>query len=310
MIPVDPDTAAGGEDSRRGSDSTFTYRTFELAELTVRHVSLEAGHATVLRPATLDEACTLILHLSAADNFQLHGVTGLIWSGRCAAGAVNVVARREALTLEASNRLQALILGIPHLSMPQAAPEAPAGRGADRIAAHDPCDAVGHGLGLAFLAANRSNADPSLLSAVHLARAMCYHFAFRHAWVQEKFASAARRGLAPWQARTAARLLVRGELQVREVAAACHLSSSAFSRLFRATFLLSPQDWKAERRIAAVKDLLRKADVSLADAALQAGFSDQASMSRSFRRLVGASPGAWRASQHAGEGHVAQESSS
>jgi AraC family transcriptional regulator len=214
------------------------------------------------------------------------------------------------LTLEASSRLEALILGIPHLSMPHAAPEALADRGADRIEAHDPCDAVGHGLGLAFLAATRSTAEPSPLSAVHLARAMCYHFAFRHSWVQETFAGAARRGLAPWQARTAARLLVGGELQVREVAAACRLSSGAFSRLFRATFLRSPQDWKAERRIDAVKGLLRMPDVSLADAALQAGFSDQASMSRSFRRLVGASPGAWRASQHEVQRHVAQESPS
>ena len=167
---------------------------------------------------------------------------------------------------------------------------------------------MGHSLGLAFLAAVRSGGDPRPLSAVHLARALCYHFAFKHAWVQEQFARAGRCGLATWQARTAATLLERGDLQVREVAAACRLSSSAFSRLFRATFLRSPQDWKAERRIAAVKELLREADVSLADAALQTGFSDQASMSRSFRRVVGASPGAWRMSQR--QSHAAQESPS
>lgn len=295
------DTAACGEEPWRDSDSSFTYQTSERAELTIRHVSLEACHATTLRPSTMDEACTLILHLGTADRFQLRGVTGLLWSGRCAPGAVNVVASREALTLEASHGLEALILGIPHLSMPHAAPDAPADRRAGRGVAHDPCDAVGHSLGLAFLAAVGSAGEPRPLSAVHLARALCYHFASRHAWVQERFARAGGRGLATWQARTAARLLERGDLQVREVAAACRLSSSAFSRLFRATFLRSPQDWKAERRIAAVKELLLEADVSLADAALQAGFSDQASMSRSFRRLVGASPGAWRMSQREGE---------
>ena len=296
-----PDKAGCVEAPRWGSDSTFTYRTFERAELTVRHLSLEAGQAMAFQPSTLDEAGVLILHLSAVDNFQLRGVTGLLWKGRCAPGSVNVVARREVLTLEASNSLQALILGIPHLSLPRAAPKALADRGERRIAAHDPCDAVGHGLGLAFLAAVKSAVEPHPLSAVHLARAMCCHFAFKHAWVQETFAGGGRHGLAPWQASTATSLLDRGDLQVREVAAACRLSSSAFSRLFRATFLRSPHDWKAERRIDAVKALLLEADVSLADAALQAGFSDQSSMSRSFRRLVGASPAAWRMNQREGE---------
>lgn len=292
------DTGNCGEAPGRGSVSSFTYQTSERAEVTIRHVSLDARHATTFPASTTDEACTLVLHLGAADNFELHGVTGLLWSGRCAPGSVNVVARREVLmTLKASHRLEALILGIPRLSMPRVAPGARADAAANRTEAHDSRDAVGLGLGLAFLAAVESAAGPQALSAVHLARALCYHFAFKHAWAQEDVAGAGRRGLAPWQARTAARLLDRGDLQVREVAAACRLSASTFSRLFRATFLRSPNDWKAERKIDALKELLRKADVSLADAALQAGFSDQASMSRSFRRLVGASPGAWRVSQ-------------
>jgi len=247
----------------------------------------------------MDEACTVILHLRAVDLLELHGMTGLLWSGRCAPGSVNVIARREALTLEASHVLEALVLGIPHLCVPRAASTAQASRGVDRTEAHEPHDAVGHRLGLAFLAAAKAT-DVRPLSAVHLARAMCYHFAFKHAWVQAKFASAEQCGLAPWQARTAARLLDRADVQVRDVAAACGLSSSAFARLFRITFLRSPQAWQADRRIDAVKGLL-DTDVSLADAALQAGYSDQASMSRAFRRLVGASPGAWRMSQRRGQ---------
>lgn len=296
-----PDTATREEDSGWGSVSTFTCQTSERAEIAIRHVSSNAHQAATLRASTMDEACTLILHLSAADEVELHGVTGPLWSGRCTPGAVDVVARREELTLKASHRLEALILGIPRLSMPRLVPTARADRVTDRAAAHESCDAVGHALGLAFLAAVESAADPLPRSAVHLARALCCHFALKHAWVRESSANAGRPGLAPWQARTAAELLERGDLQVREVAAACRLSTSAFSRLFRATFLRSPHDWKAQRRIAAVKELLRKAEVSLADAALQAGFSDQASMSRFFRRLVGASPRAWRVSQRQGD---------
>ena len=281
--------------------ATFTYQTSEQAEVTIRHVSLAAHHEMVLRPSTIDEAFMVILHQSEADRFELHGLTGTLWSGRRNPGAVNVIERQEAVTLKAFHRLDALILGIPHLSVPQGASEAQADAGAGPAQAHDAEDAVGHRLGLAFLAALKSATDSRPPSTVHLARALCYHFAFKHAWVQEKFASAAQGRLAPWQARTAATLLDRGDLQVREVAAACGLSSGAFSRQFRATFLRSPNDWRAQRRIDAVKTLLLDAGVSLADAALQAGFSNQASMSRSFRRLAGASPSAWRVSQRKGQ---------
>lgn len=300
-MKVNSHTVTCGVDPGGNNIATFTYKAPEQADVTIRHVSLGAHQEMALLPSTIDEACMVILHQSAADRFELHGLTGMLWSGRRNPGSVNVIERQEAVTLKAFHRLDALILGIPHLSVPHMAPEARADGGKGHAEAHDAEDAVGHRLGLAFLAALKSAIDPHPPSAVHLARALCYHFAFKHAWVQEKFASAEQGRLAPWQARTAATLLDRGDLQVREVAAACRLSSSAFARLFRATFLRSPYDWKVERRIDAVKELLLEAEGSLADAALQAGFSDQASMSRSFRRLVGASPGAWRMSQRKGQ---------
>ncbi len=303
------DGAPRGADPGWGSVAAFACQSVERAELAIRHLFLKAHHATVLRAPTMDEACTVILHLGAVDSFELHGVAGLRGSGRRLPGAVDVVARREALTLKSSHGLEALILGVPCLSVPRVAPDARAGRGSGRTEAHDACDPVGHALGRAFLAAVEPAAPSHALAADHLARALCCHFAFKHAWVRETFANAGQCGLAPWQARKAARLLGRGDVQVHEVATACRLSASAFSRLFRATFLCSPHAWRAERRIDAVKALLLEADLSLADAALQAGFADQASMTRAFRRLVGASPGAWRTSRREGEArpHIAQE---
>jgi AraC-like DNA-binding protein len=202
------------------------------------------------------------------------------------------------LTLKISHRLEALVIGIPRLSRLRVAREVRAKRSEDHKAPSDAYDAVGHRLGLAFLTVFRTAAEGRPTSTIHLARAMCYHFAFKYDLVQGKSADAGRRGLAPWQARTATNLLERGDLQVREVAAACRLSPSHFVRLFRITFQRSPHTWLVERRIDALKKLLLNADVSLADAAVQLGFADQTSMSRSFRRVVGASPGAWRMSQH------------
>jgi AraC-like DNA-binding protein len=294
-------TTGYGRDPRWSSVSTLTFQTPEHAEVTIRHATLDAGDETALGPCTVDEAFTVILHLSAIDLFELHGRTGFIWSGPCTPGFVNIIAGPEALTLKTSHPLEALVLGIPRLSLLRVAPEVQARRSGDRKEAYNSYDAVGHRLGLALLTAIGSSADPRPTSTIHLAQAMCYHFAFKYDWVQGKSVGAGRRGLAPWQARTAANLLERGELQVREVAAACQLSPSHFARLFRITFQRSPHTWLVERRIDALKRLLLNPDFSLADAAVQAGFADQASMSRSFRRVVGASPGAWRVSQHDGQ---------
>jgi AraC family transcriptional regulator len=291
-----PSTILYGGDARWNSVSTLVYQTPELVEASISHAILDAGQEVTFQPCTVDEKCTVVLHLNAVDIFELRGRSHLLWSGRRAPGSVNVIAEHEALTLRASHRLEALVLGIPYLSIPRVAAQRRTPRGADCNDAHDAYDAVAHRLGLALIPAFHIAANRRSRAAVHLARAMCYHFAFKYAGST----NAAQSGLAPWQARTAEKLLEQGALQVRDVATACRLSPSHFSRAFRITFERSPHAWIAERRIAALKRLLLDADVSLADAAVQMGFSDQTSMSRSFRRIVGASPGAWRLSQREG----------
>lgn len=290
-------TTICGKDSGWSSVSTFSCQTLEQAEVTVIHGTLEAGHEATLAPCTVEQASIVILHLSAIDLFELHARAGLFWSGRRTPGTVNVIAGPHACSIKTSHRLEALVLRLPRLSLLSVAHELP-NRMEDRKGDHDSYDAVGHRLGLALLAAFRIAAGPRALSTIHLVRAMCHHFAFKYAWAQEESADAGRRGLAPWQALTAETLLERGDLQIRGVAAACQLSPRHFARLFRITFRRSPHAFLVERRVEALKRLLLSADVSLADAAVQVGFADQASMNRCFRRVVGASPGAWRVSQH------------
>jgi len=285
------------KDSGWSSVSAITCQTLEHSEVTVIHATLEAGHATTVGPCTAEQACTVILHLSAIDLFEVHARGGLLWSGRRTPGLVSVVTGPEAFSVKTSHRLEVLVLGIPRLSLLRVAPELRAKRRENRNEAHAAYDPVGHKLGLALLPAFRIAADPRPRSTIHLVRALCYHFASRCAWAREKSADAGQRGLAPWQALTAESLLERGDLQVREVAAACELSPRHFARLFRITFRCSPHTFLVERRVDGLKKLLLSTDVSLADAAVQVGFADQTSMSRSFRQVVGASPGAWRMSQ-------------
>ena len=104
-------------------------------------------------------------------------------------------------------------------------------------------------------------------------------------------------GLAPWQARTIAVMVdekLEYGLRTPELAAGARLSNSHFSRAFRAHFGLSPKQYILEKRVARAQRLMLEGGSRLSDVAAACGFADQAHLCRVFRRLVGASPRAWR----------------
>ncbi|UCI05177.1 helix-turn-helix domain-containing protein [Mesorhizobium sp. B1-1-8] len=104
-------------------------------------------------------------------------------------------------------------------------------------------------------------------------------------------------GLAPWQARRAAELIaarLNGNLHLSELARECGLSVSHFTRAFRKSFNRSPYRWLLERRIDHAKALMMMSASPIVDVAIQSGFSDQASFTRAFVRVVGDSPARWR----------------
>jgi AraC-like DNA-binding protein len=70
------------------------------------------------------------------------------------------------------------------------------------------------------------------------------------------------------------------------------LDAPAFIRAFRKEYGITPHAWVLCLRIARAKELLR-AGVPLAEAALEAGFTDQSHLSRHFVRLVGLTPAVW-----------------
>lgn len=106
-----------------------------------------------------------------------------------------------------------------------------------------------------------------------------------------------RGGLAPWQKRRAAELLrenLDGQIGLADLACECGLSVSHFTRSFRRSFGTSAHRYLMLQRIEKSKSLLSKSRVALCDVALQSGFSDQASFSRTFKAVVGIPPGHWR----------------
>jgi AraC family transcriptional regulator len=79
------------------------------------------------------------------------------------------------------------------------------------------------------------------------------------------------------------------------MAAAAHLSAYHFARQFKAATGLPPHQYVILRRVEQARQLLQGGtDLSLAEVAAGAGFSDQSQFSRHFKRLVGVTPGQFR----------------
>ena len=104
-------------------------------------------------------------------------------------------------------------------------------------------------------------------------------------------------GLTRWQARrTLAHIEenLGSKLAIRELAALVSFSKSHFSRAFKHTLGISPMAYVNTRRVERAKAMIISTDQQLTDIALACGFADQSHLNRSFRRVVGMSPGRWR----------------
>ncbi|RZT30762.1 AraC family transcriptional regulator [Cupriavidus agavae] len=85
-----------------------------------------------------------------------------------------------------------------------------------------------------------------------------------------------------------------GDVSIAEVADACHMSRSHFTRAFRDTTGQTPYQWLLSQRIERACALLRDASLPLAEVAVTCGFADQSHFTRAFSRATGATPGQWR----------------
>jgi AraC family transcriptional regulator len=78
---------------------------------------------------------------------------------------------------------------------------------------------------------------------------------------------------------------------LEQMAAVARLNSYHFARQFKAATGVPPHQYVIVRRIDRAKQLLQAGtDLSLAEVAIHAGFSDQSQFSRHFKRLVGVTP--------------------
>lgn len=141
-------------------------------------------------------------------------------------------------------------------------------------------------------------ANPSTASALFVEQVVCAmetHLVARYHGAAVR--TAAGGGLSEQQLRHAQELLVAGmdgTVLIGDIAAACNVSRSYFIRAFRQATGATPYQWLLARRVEQARALLVRSGLTLADVAIQCGFSDQSHMTRTFVRLTGSTPGAWR----------------
>jgi transcriptional regulator GlxA family with amidase domain len=104
-------------------------------------------------------------------------------------------------------------------------------------------------------------------------------------------------GLSPQREKQVKQLILErlgDSLEVTELAQACALSRSHFSRAFKCSTGLSPQEWIRQQRVALAKQLIQHTNLSLTQISLECGFCDQAHFCHIFTRSEGINPFAWR----------------
>jgi AraC family transcriptional regulator len=127
----------------------------------------------------------------------------------------------------------------------------------------------------------------------------------QHESTQERVGSAAARtqpqpirgGLAPWQQRALRAHIdshLDGSIRNRDLAQLVNLSTYHFIRAFGESFGQSPHQYVLSKRMQRAQELMLSTSASLSQIAISCGLSDQAHLTRHFRKAVGESPGAWR----------------
>lgn len=109
----------------------------------------------------------------------------------------------------------------------------------------------------------------------------------------------ARGGLASWQQKLVAQYIeenLGARIALGKIAALAKLSPYHFSRAFKKAFGVPPHRYHAQRRIERAKILLAQPKRSITDVALELGFSEAGAFSRTFHKLTGRTPRAYRRS--------------
>lgn len=110
-------------------------------------------------------------------------------------------------------------------------------------------------------------------------------------------AGAAQGGLATWQVRRVTEFIdenLNGSLSSDQMAAVARVSTGHFCRAFKASIGETPHNYIIRQRVRRAQMLMLETGDSLAKVASACGLTDQAQLTRLFRRMLNTTPMAWR----------------
>ena len=269
------------------------------AAVAVTRMSSSTGLTEASQPVAADRALTVHLQLRELKQHEVWIERQRVYATPYQRGAVTILDLRKPSFAYVPSPFDALNFYVPMTALDEYSD----GEGLPRIDAvacsFGAFDPVIEHLGGALLPLlDREELAPRLLLD-QLHQALCAHLV-AHCGGASASMPQIRGGLAPWQSRRAEEMLranLQGDVSLAEVARQCGLSAGHFSRAFRQSFGVTPHLWLEQRRIEEVKERLLHSRLGLADIARACGFADAPSLIRSFRRVVGLTPGQWRRSR-------------
>jgi AraC family transcriptional regulator len=267
--------------------------------LAVTRLHAPNGFSDLTSPIPLEKAFSIHLHLRANQGGRLWLSGKLVPTGKRPSGGVTILDLEQDPIAFFPNAIDVVQFYIPRMALEEFAYEnrTPVVNTLDWP--HCEMDTTLKHLGMTVLSVIQSCGPAPKVFLDHIGQVILAHAT--DVYGRAPASQILTRGqLAPWQARRAKEFLnahLFGDVPLASVAAECNLSVSHFSRAFARTFGQPPHRWLMERRIDAVKSLLLTSRLTLAEIATNCGFADQPALSRSFKRILGESPGEWRRSR-------------
>ena len=265
----------------------------------VEESALSAGNITELAPANEGRATLVMVCLDDCSELHLLSRDGSKRARSVKAGSVFLFDLQAEHHLRVETDLRVICFGVDFKVLDQLARRSLASK-IDAAPSRDAAemffiDATVHGLATSARSALQNPNASSGLFLEQVTCAVAAHLLLRLGAAHARLAGSG--GLAPWQLAKAKKMVSANlgrALQAHELAEACGLSPSHFSRAFRCSTGTSPHAWLVNQRVFHAKQLMRTSDAPLAQIALECGFADQSHFTRVFTREEGNSPGSWR----------------
>jgi AraC family transcriptional regulator len=256
------------------------------------------GFSEPTEPIPVEKAFSIHLHLRANRGGRLWLGGKLVPTGKRLSGGVTILDLEEEPIAFFPNPIDVVQFYIPRTALEEFAYESGIATVGTLQWPHCGMDTTLRHVGMTVLSAIQQQPAPRLVLD-YLGPAVLAHAI--HNYGEVRVAPEFARGrLAPWQARRTMGYLIAnlsGDISLASMASQCGLSVSHFARAFRQSFGMPPHRWLMGQRLDAVKTLLLHSRLTLAEIAGKCGFVDQPALNRSFKRVVGQSPGEWRRSK-------------